>query len=289
MGDHVDTLSLFDRTTRSVRTYDFVVYVSDIGADNSIVFVHGWLGDASGFSLVAEQLIGHLNIALISLPGHGESTPFRKSDGECDFDIDLYIEALDDVVGMVEGRPWLVGHSMGGAIIQEYLRTSSKKIAGAVLVNTTTTFKSAVPKHINDVLVMSVVEIKLLRELLADFFLDRAFHRKKDDRSVRIKRRLREQLMSIGEDEVVCPYKKVLTVWSGEDEMFDRDIPMLIIAGGADILVPRSKVRKMADLYPGSKFVVIDGATHLLPMSHFEELSEIIMEFVGSAVELLRS
>ena len=45
----------------------------------------------------------------------------------------------------------------------------------------------------------------------------------------------------------------------------------------------------MADLYPGSKFVVIDGATHLLPMSHFEELSEIIMEFVGSAVELLRS
>ncbi len=281
MGDHVDTLSLFDRTTRSVRTYDFVVYVSDIGADNSIVFVHGWLGDASGFSLVAEQLMEHHNIALISLPGHGESTPFRRSDGECDLDIDLYIEALDDVVGMVKGRPWLVGHSMGGAIIQEYLRTSSREIAGAVLVNTTTTFKSAVPKHINDVLVMSVVEIKLLRELLADFFLDRAFHQKKDDRSVRIKHRLREQLMSIGEDEVVCPYKKILTVWSREDEMFDKDIPVLIIAGDADILVPRSRVERMTELYRWSEMIVIDRATHLLPLSHYTELAEAIEKFVG--------
>ncbi|AEF37841.1 lysophospholipase [Mycolicibacter sinensis] len=72
---------------------------------------------------------GHHVIAL-SLRGHGASS---GGDRLHRFGLDDYVDDVADVLGAVGRRAVLVGHSMGGAIVQRYLATRSPAVRAAVL------------------------------------------------------------------------------------------------------------------------------------------------------------
>ena len=72
---------------------------------------------ANGFDVIA-----------FSLRGHGGSEGRERLNG---FSIDDYVEDLRGVVATVE-RPVVVGHSMGGFVLQTYLTQAS--LRGAVLL-----------------------------------------------------------------------------------------------------------------------------------------------------------
>jgi len=96
-----------------------------------VVFVHGmwhgawcWAGDFMRRFVDA----GYFCIA-VSMPGHGTSAgPERiNSLGMKD-----YVEALADVIRSLDEAPILIGHSMGGRIIQKYLQKAA--CAASVLI-----------------------------------------------------------------------------------------------------------------------------------------------------------
>ena len=95
-----------------------------------LLFVHGaWHG-----AWCWEPLMNHLSLLdrhgyALDLPGHGE----RKGEGVRGLGIMDYVEAVGRFVDEQIGRPpVLVGHSMGGLIVQKYLE--SRPAAGAVLM-----------------------------------------------------------------------------------------------------------------------------------------------------------
>lgn len=66
----------------------------------------------------------------ISLPGHGKSSMKRGSINR--YSLQDYLDCMASEIAKVSPKPVLVGHSMGGAIVQKYLETHS--LPGAVLL-----------------------------------------------------------------------------------------------------------------------------------------------------------
>lgn len=66
-----------------------------------------------------------------SLPGHGKS-PLQKPIADCT--LDYYLSFLRDEVARLPSPPILMGHSMGGALCQWYLRYVSTDLPAVVLV-----------------------------------------------------------------------------------------------------------------------------------------------------------
>lgn len=76
----------------------------------------------------------------ISLPGHGKNEDRKDLQNYCLSD---YVEAVKDSMGRIredmakhglgDVKPFLLGHSMGGAVVQQYLGKYEEDVQGAVL------------------------------------------------------------------------------------------------------------------------------------------------------------
>jgi len=93
----------------------------------TIVFVHGMCHGAwcweEYFIPFFEQL-GYHCIAF-DLPGHAQ----QGSTKSIHFSLDDYVDALADIVDKLEEDPIIIGHSMGGMILQKYLAKAKCKKA----------------------------------------------------------------------------------------------------------------------------------------------------------------
>jgi pimeloyl-ACP methyl ester carboxylesterase len=97
----------------------------------SLVLVHGVCHGAWCWKPFSEFFATRgYDVLALSLRGHGASSGRRERHrlGLAD-----YVADVSDVVGSLGRKPILVGHSMGGAIVQRYLATHGSTVAGAVL------------------------------------------------------------------------------------------------------------------------------------------------------------
>lgn len=101
------------------------------GAAVPILLVHGvchaawcWQRYVSFFAQRGYHVIA------LSLRGHGASS---GRDRLHRIGLDDYVDDVADVVNALGRKPVLVGHSMGGAVVQRYLATRAQKVRAAVL------------------------------------------------------------------------------------------------------------------------------------------------------------
>ena len=96
-----------------------------------VLFIHGAGGGQYTWSYQKGFFEREFNPIIIELPGHGES------DGEGEEEIVTYTEQLYAFLQAIGVRKvFLVGHSMGGAIVQTLALTHPEVIKGIVLVGT---------------------------------------------------------------------------------------------------------------------------------------------------------
>ncbi|MGV0714496.1 alpha/beta fold hydrolase [Mycolicibacterium sp. XJ662] len=121
-------------TTETWRFTDRCLEVVRAGPRESappVVFVHGVCHDAwcwhHFLRFFADR--GHDTVA-VSLRGHGASSGHDRLH---ELGLADYVDDVARVVGKLGRRPLLVGHSMGGAIVQRYLAEYADTVRGAVL------------------------------------------------------------------------------------------------------------------------------------------------------------
>ncbi|MBN2123503.1 MAG: alpha/beta fold hydrolase, partial [Deltaproteobacteria bacterium] len=100
--------------------------------DPALLFIHGAGGDASIWDFQAAYFRGIHLVFRLDLPGHGGSGP------EGEEEIGAYAHRVRSVIQRrLSSVPLvLVGHSMGGAIVQELALDPPGNIEGLVLVGT---------------------------------------------------------------------------------------------------------------------------------------------------------
>lgn len=100
-----------------------------------VLFVHGawhgaWCWQEYFFDHFAEN---GLNVVALDLRGHGNSPAVKSMRFNRIAD---YVEDVLSVVGTLEAKPVIIGHSMGGLVTQHVMKRSGNRLAAAGLLAT---------------------------------------------------------------------------------------------------------------------------------------------------------
>ncbi|MDH3218750.1 MAG: alpha/beta hydrolase [Gammaproteobacteria bacterium] len=98
----------------------------------SLVFVHGYLGGGKQWADQVETFSGHFRVITPDLPGFGEN--HAMSTPESIRELAIYV--LNKLDELDAKRFHLVGHSMGGMIVQEMAALAPERIDKLVLYGT---------------------------------------------------------------------------------------------------------------------------------------------------------
>lgn len=93
-----------------------------------IVFVHGICHDARCWNNFMEFFSEQgYRCSALSLRGHGGSGGKEQLQS---FTLSDYVEDVEQVVAQCETKPFLVGHSMGGAVVQQFIGKHEDLVRG---------------------------------------------------------------------------------------------------------------------------------------------------------------
>ncbi len=100
-------------------------------ATKAIIFIHGSGESSYIWKEQVEQLDTDYSVISIDLPSHGKSGDFKK------LSLELYVDVVKNLIEFLSLREIiLLGHSLGGAIIQSYYLKHPDNIKGLILCST---------------------------------------------------------------------------------------------------------------------------------------------------------
>ena len=263
-----------------------------------IVFVHGichgaWCWE-NFIAFFSNQ--GYLCYA-VSLRGHGNSDGRREIGSFCLAD---YVADVKSVVEQCPRpnweKPFLIGHSMGGAVVQSYIGAHADTVAGAVL------FAPATAPHMffPQTLWSSFTNFHLLfATLIANFgwrakciVHHAAFFTGKDERGKRIQRvqdteRYRKILQRESPQVIYCG------LHTSYAHNYNVDVPILVLGSHADLYFPDKSLMKTADVYKHNQktaLVFLDCLCHDMMLDKDWEKSALpVLSFVENPTDFVKA
>jgi 3-oxoadipate enol-lactonase len=222
----------------------------------TLVFLHGIGGAARAWRGQLETFSDRYRAMAWDMPGYGGSAPLPS------VSIAALADALQDFLQQVDAtKPILVGHSIGGMIVQQLL-AKSPHIAGAVvLAQTSPAFgkpdgdwqKSFIDARLGPLdrgETLATLAPTLVKELVGD------------DPDV--------SGMEIARDCMACvpdtTYRATMLALMGFDlrnALKKIAVPTLVLSGSKDNNAPAPMMAKMASYIPSATFVELDGVGHL--------------------------
>jgi len=192
----------------------------------------------------------------ISLPAHGKSSCNK---GHINFyTFDDYVKTLAAQIESISPKPIVIGHSMGGAILQKYLE--KHQLPGAVLLATLPTtgmFPMTLrflQRHPISTL-MGMLTLNLHRWVGTPKLAQRLFLNSNTEVDVHAFYKQLGSETASNAFSIMFPFAKIN----------QNKSPVFVIAGEKDAIFTVDEEQKTAEKY-GAKFVVIDGQPHNLMM-----------------------
>ncbi|WP_158408456.1 alpha/beta fold hydrolase [Desulfosporosinus fructosivorans] len=241
------------------------IYVeSTIGNSLPIVFVHGAGGSSKSWS---EQLVSdsQYNSWALDLPGHG------KSEGSLLSNIKDMAEFINDFIKALTLEKFvLVGHSMGGAIVQEFALQYPEKLRGLVLIATGARLK--VSKGVLSTLATGNMPFKDVNHLYGSST--------SDDKREEAMWEMNEISPTVywADFEACNKFDRVLSVGKIK-------VPSLIIVGDEDVMTPLKYSQFLSSNLPNSQLRIIKGAGHMCMLEKPTEVTTELERFIRNCVD----
>jgi len=100
------------------------LYVDDLGKGYPLILVHGYLGSSEMWNLQKDFLSKHFRIIAPALPGFGESYNLKSLDSINEMAKTIFTYLDEKKINKFH----LMGHSMGGMIVQEMVKIDGARI-----------------------------------------------------------------------------------------------------------------------------------------------------------------
>jgi len=246
-------------------------------AKQPLVFLHGIGGAARAWR---DQLnaFGDRYLAIAwDMPGYGGSAPLPT------VSISTLADALRDFLLLVGAtRPILVGHSIGGMIVQQLL-SKSPDIAGAIVLAQTSpafgrpdgdwqkTFIDARLGPLDRGETLASLAPSLVRELVGD------------DPDIGGMALARDCMAAVPE----TTYRATMLALMGFDlrhALKNIAVPTLVLSGSKDNNAPAPMMAKIASYIPSAEYVEIEGAGHLVNLERAEAFNAALDPFLKANV-----
>jgi pimeloyl-ACP methyl ester carboxylesterase len=285
---------------RMIESDQGPLYIEERGDPNAptIVLTHGQGLDATLWTELADELAKRFRVISWDLPGLGKS---KHAQG---FHPAGAAQALRFVMQQIKGeRAVLVGHSFGGMTLQEFAKLDrallTSSVSGVVLLNTTYTnplrttiasgFFSAIQKPVLEpgshltIWLQPLAWLNLWQSYLSGWaHLANRIQFSKD-----VTRSLLEHttLVAVRNPPASIERRNLgMYHWGGLEEL-NIDVPVLVIAGGRDIVTKREAGEEIARRISTAKLQVVERANHMGPFEQVEAYGSAIASFAGSLAE----
>jgi pimeloyl-ACP methyl ester carboxylesterase len=228
----------------------------------AVCLVHGTGGTAGVWRRQLEGLADVARVIALDLPGHGASegtAPARIGDGAS------LVARFLDALGV--GRVVIGGHSMGGAIAQQFALDYPARVEGLVLIGTGARLR--VLPRLLDLLARDYPEgLRMLMGLAvgagAPAHLKDALHRQ----------------TAASRPGVVLADLSACDVFDALDRIGTVRVPTLALCGEEDQLTPPRYTRFFGERIAGATSAVVPGAGHYVQMEKPEETTEALRRFL---------
>jgi len=220
-------------------------------------------------------LLGY-EVHSISLPAHGKSS-FNKRHINF-YTFKDYLEALTSQVNAISPKPVVIGHSLGGAILQKYLE--NHQLPGAVLLASLPSIgmlpmavrllqRHPIPTF-TGMLKLNLYDWEKTPELAQDLFLNS----KTEIGVIAFQKQLVRETINMF--PFLSSFARVNSIKS----------PVLVIAGEKDVIFTVDEEKLTAEKY-GAKSIVIEGQAHNLMMeSAWKQVADVIDNWAIHELEL---
>ena len=265
-----------------LMAYDLEVIARECAGESDrppLLFVHGaghgaWCWDEHFLDFFAEH--GFDSYAL-SLRGHGKSGGRERLRWTSIAD---YVSDAEQVAAALPREPVLVGHSLGGLVVQKYLETHGPPAAvllappprGGMLRPAVRTFRD------HPWLSMRVILTRTPRTLFATPELVRRFFFSPELSEERV----REYAARMGGES----FRAFLElVYTRPDPARIRGVSLLVLGGGRDYFIRPSAIRRTAEAYD-AEWKVLPGVAHDLMLdASWRQAAEAVLEWLQRTLE----
>jgi 3-oxoadipate enol-lactonase len=246
-----------------------------------LAFLHGIGGAARAWRAQLDFFGDRYRAIAWDMPGYGGSAPPAA------VSIASLAEALHDFLQQVGAiKPILVGHSIGGMIVQQLLATNSDIAGAAVLAQTSPafgkpdgdwqkTFLDARLGPLDRGETMVSLAPTLVRELAGD------------DPDTGGMDLARDCMAAVPE----ATYRATMLALMGFDQrraLGSIAVPTLVLSGSKDRNAPASMMAKMATYIPSAKYVELEGAGHLVNLERPATFNAALDRFLNAHVAATR-
>jgi 3-oxoadipate enol-lactonase len=222
-----------------------------------LVFLHGIGGAARAWRGQLDFFEDRYRVIAWDMPGYGGSTPLST------VSIAALADAFHDFLQQIGSRkPILVGHSIGGMIVQQLLAKDSSIARAVVLAQTSPAFGKADGDWQKEFIAarlgpldrgetMISLAPMLVRELVGD---------DPDPAGIDL---ARECMAAVP----ASTYRATMLALLGFDQrsaLKNIAVPTLVLSGSKDKNAPAPMMAKMASYIPSASYVELEGAGHLV-------------------------
>jgi 3-oxoadipate enol-lactonase len=242
-----------------------------------LVFLHGIGGAARAFRHQLATFGSRFRAIAWDMPGYGGSKPLP------DVSIAALAEALQEFLQQIEAdRPVLVGHSIGGMIVQQWLTHHPQAARAVVLAQTSPAFgkadgdwqKSFIAARLGPLdrgETMSSLAPTLVKELVGE---------DPDTKGMDV---ARDCMASVPE----ASYRAMMLALIGFDRrsaLKDIAVPTLLLSGSRDNNATAPMMEKMASHIPAAHYVELAGVGHLANLERPDAFNAAIDKFLEQGV-----
>jgi 3-oxoadipate enol-lactonase len=242
----------------------------------SLVFLHGIGGAARAWRGQLDVFGDRYRAIAWDMPGYGGSAPLQS------VSIPALAHALKDFLQQVGAvKPILIGHSIGGMIVQQLLVHDPIIAEYVVLAQTSPAFGRSDGDWQKEFLEARLGPLErgetmasLAPKLVADLIGDHA-----DPAGIELACAC---MASVPE----ASYRAAMMSMLGFDlrkSLGQISVPALVIAGTKDKNAPAPMVKKMASFIPNATYVELEGVGHLVALEQPAEFNAVLGDFLRMA------
>jgi len=231
---------------------------------DSLVFIHGAGGNQTFWRNQVDYFKGTFNCFIMELPGHGaaQGQGVQEIKGYT-----LWIKGALDELKL--SRPFVIGHSMGGAITMDLAVRFPALPKGLVLVSTGARLRT-VPDILDGIEKAFPETVELICE--------RSFAQDAPEelRRFAVAEMMKNSPHVLHGDFTACDRFDIM------EQVQKIDKPTLVICGDQDVLAPIKYSRFLADKIAGARLEIIKGAGHMVMLERAEEFNKKLEAFFYS-------
>ena len=225
-----------------------------------LIYIHGSGCDSSLWDKQLEEIGGFA----IDLPGHGFSDDTNINSV---YDYAFYVA---NAAKNLFDKAVFLGHSLGGAIVQEIYLNFKDCVLGIILVGTGARLR-VLPELLDG--------LERRDEKVIDKFVEMSFANATESMKNDMKKRFLENIEILLRDLKACDKFDLLGKYkAGEIKI---DVPTLIVVGEKDKLTPVKYSQFFKSVIPQAELKVIKDAGHMVMLEKAKGFNHAILEFLN--------